>query len=105
MTHNGHQTKSGHSLHTQPLITGTAVYFFPSLSLLNVLILMGTIISMAFMQTMCLTCLEVAMLAEKAAQQHTAPEALEEVAQNPVPQFRVPRVPSPPGGLPFLLAR
>lgn len=51
MTHNGHQTKAGHSLHTQSLITGTAAYFFPSLSLSNALILMGTIISMALMQT------------------------------------------------------
>ena len=105
MTHNGHQTKAGHSLHIQPFITGTAAYFFLSLTLSNALILMGTIISMALMQTKCLTCLEVAMLVQKAAQRHTAPGALEEVAQNPVLQFREPRVPSPPGALPFLLAR
>lgn len=28
MTHNGHLTMSGHSVHTQSLITGIAVYFF-----------------------------------------------------------------------------
>lgn len=35
MTHNGHQKKAGHSPHIQPLITGTAAYFFLSLSLSN----------------------------------------------------------------------
>ncbi|RMC05487.1 hypothetical protein DUI87_18680 [Hirundo rustica rustica] len=47
--------------------------------------------------------LKVATLVEKAAQQHTAPEALEEVVQNPILQLRKSQVASPPSILPFLL--
>lgn len=42
---------------------------------------MGTVISMALMQTECLMALEAAMLVEKAVQNHMAPEALEEITQ------------------------
>lgn len=66
---------------------------------------MVNIISTTLKQTTCLACLKRAMLVEEALRSHVATEALEEVAQNPVLQFREPQVPWPLSSLSFLLAR